>query len=357
MRKTMRGPRWVMPPEWAPHEATWLVWPQNPTDWPGKTVPVRWAYAEMIRAMIRGEHVRVVVGDRRVMEQARRFLRLAHVDSEKVVFPIASTDRAWVRDSGAIFARTADRRNDRVALGFGFNAWAKYPDWQRDARLSARMARAAKAPLVKPEWEGRRVVLEGGSIDVNGVGDLLTTEECLLDRNTQVRNPGLSREDLQAVFARYLGVRQTIWLGRGIAGDDTHGHVDDIARFVDAGTIVLCEEKNAGDVNHRALEENRERLESARLADGSRPRMVRLPMPGPVGCRGMRLPASYANFYITNAEVLVPTFNDPHDRHALGILADLFPGRTVRGIHAVDLVLGQGAIHCLTQQEIRAIAD
>src|SRR5262249_6239395 len=201
-----------------------------------------------------------------------------------------------------------------------------------------------------PTASGRRVVLEGGGVDGNGAGLLLTTEECLLS-DVQARNPGLSREDLEQVFADYLGVKKTLWLGRGIAGDDTHGHVDDLARFVGPRTVLTAVEDDPADENFGPLRENRERLRGMTDQDGRPLAGVELPMPDPVVFAGQRLPASYANFYIANTRVLVPTFNDPADRRALGILADLFPGRTVVGIHAVDLVWGLGTLHCLTQQQ------
>jgi agmatine deiminase len=234
---------------------------------------------------------------------------------------------------------------------FRFNAWAKYPDFAHDDRVPERAARALGVPLRPVRARGRDVVLEGGSIDVNGAGTLMTTEECLLDPAVQVRNPGLDRAGYERVFGEALGVRHTIWLGRGIAGDDTHGHVDDLARFVGRSTIVLAQERNGGDANHRPLAENRERLEDARLEDGSRPEVIPLPMPAPVVFDGQRLPASYANFYVCNAAVVVPTFNDPSDRVALGTLAELFRDRPVVGICAVDLVWGLGTLHCLSQQQ------
>jgi len=205
--------------------------------------------------------------------------------------------------------------------------------------------------MFRVQWGADDVVLEGGAIDVNGCGSLLATEECLLDDEVQVRNPGLSRADVEHVLRDNLGADHVLWLGRGIVGDDTHGHIDDLCRFVGSGTVVLCQEPNPNDENHAVLEENRERLEGARLPNGARLEVIRLPMPEPLYLDGMRLPASYANFYIANQAVLVPTFNDPNDRLALGILAELFPDRQVVGIHAVDLVLGQGTLHCLTQQE------
>ncbi len=244
------------------------------------------------------------------------------------------------------------RGNKISAVHFRFNAWAKYPDWPLDAAIPPRVARAFRLPLVPARIGKRPIVLEGGAIDANGEGTLLTTEECLLDTKVQVRNPGLTRADMEQIFLRHLGIRQVIWLGRGIAGDDTHGHVDDLCRFVSSDTVVLCEEKNARDENHEVLLENRKRLRNIRLANGKSLKVISLPMPAPLVFEGRRLPASYANFYIGNGVVLVPTFNDPADRIALGILTRLFPTRRVTGIHAVDLVWGLGTLHCLTHEHL-----
>lgn len=341
---------YYMPAEWSPHEATWLGWPHHPTDWPGKLQAVEWVYAEMIRKLTVGEEVQLAVENVAMKRRAIRILKAAGVNLARVRFRFIPTNRGWMRDSGPIFVRHARRR--RLAIvHFHFNGWARYHDWSKDRRVPEHAARLLSLPLVDAVWKGRRVVLEGGSMDVNGRGTLITTEECLLSSKQQVRNPGFSREDVEAVVARYLGVRHVIWLGRGIVGDDTHGHVDDICRFVNPNTVVLCREKNPRDANYRALEENRERLEAARVEDGAKLEVVELPMPAPVYFRGGRLPASYANFYIANAAVLVPTFNDPMDRVALGILGELFRDRPVVGIHALDLVVGLGTIHCLTQQQ------
>ncbi|HLF20583.1 MAG TPA: agmatine deiminase family protein, partial [Bacteroidota bacterium] len=259
------------------------------------------------------------------------------------------TDRGWTRDSGPIFVRS--NNNDVSIARFRFNAWAKYPNWKKDVQVPPRVGKMLRKPLIGVEYQGRPVVLEGGSIDVNGHGTLLTTEECLLDSQVQVRNPGFTKNAYEEVFREFLGVTNVLWLGKGITGDDTHGHVDDLCRFVNKNTVVLCSEKNSKDTNHRLLKENRERLEGMKLEDGSRIQVTELPMPGPVVFEGQRLPASYANFYIANAAVIVPTFNDPNDRTALGILSELINDRPVIGIHAVDLVWGLGTLHCLTQQQ------
>jgi agmatine deiminase len=340
-----------MPAEWEPHAATWIGWPHNTTDWPGRFGPIPWVYVEIVRWLARGEIARILVEDPAHEGRARSLLSRAGVDTARVEFYRIRTDRGWTRDSGPAFVRRGGASGEVAVSRFRFNAWAKYPDWRRDDRVPDRVARTLGLRVFAAERRGRGVVLEGGAIDVNGRGSLLTTEECLLDPRVQVRNPGMTRQEYEEVFRDFLGAPNTVWLGRGIAGDDTHGHVDDLCRFVGPRTVVLCREEDPADANYAPLEENRERLERARLEDGSRLEVVALPMPHAVFFEGRRLPASYANFLIANAAVLVPTFNDSRDRVALGILGELFPERPVVGIHAVDLVWGLGTIHCLTRQE------
>jgi agmatine deiminase len=346
-----------MPAEWEPHEATWLAWPQSRPDWPRKIAPIPWVFGEMVRKIVPGERVRILVSSSNHEKRARRILSRIGVMQEcgepRVEMLRIPTNRAWARDFGPVYIRREKPKPELAVAGFRFNAWARYPDWDRDCRVAQRVARATKRAYFPVRFRGKDVVLEGGSIDVNGRGSLLTTEECLLDRDVQARNPHMDRRDLESVLRDYLGASNVLWLGRGIVGDDTHGHVDDLCRFVSPGTVVLCREQDPHDANYRALEENRERLEGYRLEDGSRIEVVLLPMPAPLFLDGQRLPASYANFYISNAAVIVPTFNDPSDRVALGILADVFADRVVVGIHAVDLVWGLGTLHCLTQQEPR----
>jgi agmatine deiminase len=339
-----------MPAEWEPHEATWLAWPHRLSDWPGKFAAIPWVYAEIVRHIAPGEIVRLIVTSAHHEAQARRMLGRAGVDLSRVEFFRFPLDRGWTRDFGPIFIKR-DRKRAVAIARFRFNGWAKYPDSAKDDRVPERVARDLGLPLVPVVHNGVPVVLEGGSIDLNGRGTLITTEECLLDPKVQVRNPGFGREDLEAVFRTVLGVTHTIWLGRGIAGDDTHGHVDDLCRFVGPRRVVLCREQDPRDANYRPLEDARQRLQAARLEDSSRLEVVALPMPRPLMFDGQRLPASYANFYVANAAVLVPTFNDPADRIALGILADMFPDRPAVGIHAVDLVWGLGTLHCLSQQQ------
>jgi agmatine deiminase len=346
-----------MPAEWELHEATWLAWPHNPEDWPGKFQAIPWVYAEIVRLLSARERVHILVNDAKAEQRTVSILDRAGATLDQVSFHRWPTNRVWTRDSGPIFVR--DDAGKVAVTNWHFNAWAKYSDWQLDDQVPARVTDLLGLPAWEPaiELENRpqhRLVLEGGSIDSNGAGVLLTTEECLLSE-VQQRNPGVSREQLEKAFHDFLGIDQVIWLNRGVAGDDTHGHVDDISRFVAPQTMVTAIEPDARDANHEPLAENLERLKAARTLDGKQFTIVELPLPKPVIFRGQRLPASYANFYIANGLVLVPTFNDPNDRVALSILAELFPGREVVGIHSVDLVWGLGTLHCMTQQQPAAL--
>ena len=345
-----------MPAEWEPHRATWLVWPHNRADWEVKTAAVEWCYGEIVSHLIDGERVAILVQDDAVERRARRTLEMSGVPMACVDMYRIPTNRSWIRDSGPLFVlrTTAAGRRQVAMTDWQFNGWAKYRAWQRDDAVPARIARRLKMPrfAVQVRQRGRYqpMVLEGGSIDVNGRGLLLTTEECLLSP-VQARNPGVQRETLEQALETALGVRRVLWLAGGIAGDDTHGHVDDVARFVSPDTVVAAVESNPADPNHAPLRTNRARLKQMRDLRGQPLRVVPIPMPRPVFFDGQRLPASYLNFYVGNHRVLVPTFNDPNDRIALGRLAMLFPTREVVGIHAGDLILGLGALHCVTQQE------
>ena len=337
-----------MPAEWEPHAATWLAWPHQRSDWPGKFAPIPWVYAEIVRALTRHETVNLIVRGPRMRDRVMGILDRVGVEPGRVGFWELPTDRGWLRDSGPIFVVNA--AGERAVLDWGFNAWAKYPDWTHDDRIPGFIAEKLGLRRWQPSLRTWRAVLEGGSIDVNGHGLLLTTQECLLSR-TQQRNPPFDRTDYERVFADYLGVKKVLWLGRGIIGDDTHGHVDDLARFVNPRTVVAVAEDDPTDENYTPLQENLDRLRGMTDLDGGKLEIVTLPMPSPLMFRGQRLPASYANFYIANGVVIVPTFNDPMDRVALGTLAELFPDREVVGIHNVDLVWGLGTLHCMTQQE------
>lgn len=342
------SPQYLMPAEWEPHAATWLAWPHNKNDWPGKFDPIPWGYAEIIRHLSAHERVRLVVRNAAEEKKARDILKRASVNLKQIDFVVIPTDRIWLRDSGPIFVR--DKAGKKIMLDWRFNAWAKYDNHKLDDKVPARIENYFKYPRVQPMHNGKRVVLEGGSIDVNGKGTLLTTEECLISK-IQCRNPGFTHKDYEAVFEKYLGIQKVIWLGDGIKGDDTHGHVDDLARFVNPTTVVTVVEKNKKSDNYAPLQDNLKRLKKARDQNGKPLTVVELPMPKPLVFEKTELPASYANFLICNNIVLVPTFNDPADRVALNILAELFPKREIVGIHAVDLVWGFGTIHCMSQQE------
>ena len=383
-----------MPAEWEAHDATWLAWPHYHGDWPGKFEPIPWVYCEIVRNLARHERVELIVNNAQAERQARKLLDRSNALSKNVRFHRWPTNRAWLRDSGCIFVtqqpgfarpdsrgrlsphgvreghdpsaslRASFSRADQdakkkgasapeakpLALNFRFNAWAKYSNWRHDEKIGRLMAHSAHAHELRPTHRNTRVVLEGGSIDVNGKGTLLTTEECLLSK-VQERNPGRSRKDYERLFANYFGAPHVIWLGRGIFGDDTHGHVDDLTRFVAPDTVITMVESNPKDVNHRPLRDNLRRLQSARDQAGKSLNVVELPMPGPVVFEQRRLPASYANFYIANGVALVPVFNDPNDHVALNTLATLFPTRDIVPIYSGDLVWGLGTMHCMTQQQ------
>jgi len=371
-----------MPAEWEPHEATWLSWPHELTDWPGKFSPIPWAFAEIVRHLAAVERVFLLVEDQVSENRAKAVLDKAGARVDALTFFHVPTDRGWMRDSGPIAVVTAAKeesgartpsqpgenlpldgkgsdpramqtQNDPptrgVLLHFEFNGWAKYGDHKKDARVVPVANRKLRRPLLVPEHKKRRVVLEGGAIDVNGCGTMLTTEECLLSQ-VQSRNPGYTKYDYAQVFKKYLGVTNVLWLRKGIAGDDTHGHVDDLARFVDPKTVVTVVEEDPAEANYQPLQENLALLREMKDQNGQLLRVETLPMPRPVYFAGQRLPASYANFYIANRTVLVPTFNDPADRVALNTLASVFPGRAIVPIYCRDLVLGLGTIHCMTQQ-------
>src|SRR5580700_33569 len=341
-----------MPAEWEPHESTWLAWPHFRGDWPGKFDPIPWVYAEIVRNLARHERVDLIVNDASSEKRVRAVLEKADALTDDVIFHHWRTDRVWTRDSGCIFLTPSAGQEDakRLALHFQFNAWAKYPNYAHDEKVGGHMANAAGARVVEPYSKKHRVVLEGGSIDVNGCGTLLTTEECLLS-TTQQRNPPMDRAAYEQLFADYFGVQSVIWLDSGIAGDDTHGHVDDITRFVAPNTVVTMIEQNARSENYAPLRANLGRLKNARTADGKKLEIVEMPMPRPVVFEGRQLPASYANFYIANGVVMAPVFDDPNDRVALHLLAKLFPTREIVPIYSGDLIWGFGALHCMTQQQ------
>jgi agmatine deiminase len=350
-RRSLACAKMRMPAEWEPQEATWLAWPHNKEDWPDKFEPIPWVYAEIIRYITHCQRVRLIVKNAREQAAATTILERANIKLDAIDFLQMPTDRVWTRDSGPTFVY---RNNERVLLDWRFNAWAKYDNWQHDDKVPARIAKYLDLPIIQPttiiNGKKTRVVLEGGAIEVNGKGTMLVTEECLLSK-TQCRNPGLTRDAYEKVFAEYLGISNVIWLKDGIVGDDTHGHIDDLARFVNANTVVIASEKNKRDPNFSILRENIKRLKVARDQNGKQLNVVELPMPQAVIFEKQRLPASYANFLITNMYILVPIFDDPNDRIALNILAELFPKHSITGIYCGDFVWGLGTIHCASQQE------
>ena len=339
-----------MPAEWERHDATWIGWPHHEPDWPGKLGPIPWVYAEIVRALAPFERVEILCHDESVRDAARHALHMHDVAGDRYRLHLQPTDRVWLRDSGPTGVHTPDGAVSLVH--WDFDAWAKYDNYALDVRVPEAVQRVTGLPRVeamRPD-DGERMVLEGGGIETDGLGTMLVTEEWLLS-DVQVRNTGLTRSGYEQAFAEYLGITHTIWLGAGCVGDDTHGHVDDIARFVAPGVVVLAHEENPSDENHCRSLDNLERLRRAHDARGEAIRVVTLPYPRAVVMDGTRLPASYANFYIANGVVIVPTFNDASDRVALTTLAELFPAHRVVCIHAVDLVWGLGTLHCLTQQQ------
>lgn len=337
-----------LPAEWIEHEATWIAWPYNKSDWPGKFSPISFVYAEIVKYISHGEKVRILVQSKEHKLKAEKALKDSDVDLTNIEFFIKKTNRGWLRDSGPMFVKDG---NEVAAVDFKFNGWAKYDDYKLDDKIPSFISKKFNLKRINAEHNGKQVVLEGGAIDHNGKGTLITTEECLLDEKVQTRNPGFTKQDYFEVFKKYMGISNVIWLGKGIVGDDTHGHVDDLCRFVNEDTVVLVNEENSSDENYKLLKENKERLQNIRLPNGIKLDVIPLPMPSPSIFKGQRLPASYANFYISNYAVLVPTFNDSNDRIALGILSELFPDRKVFGIHSTDLVWGLGTIHCLTKEQ------
>lgn len=343
-----------MPAEWSRHDATWIAWPHHEPDWPGKLAPIPWVYAEIVRALAPFERVEILCQDTYVRDDAQRVLDLHHVSRAQYRLHLQPTDRVWLRDSGPTSVHDASGKVSLVR--WDFNGWAKYDNFARDTQIPCAIAAITgleSRDAVRSDT-GAALVLEGGGIETDGMGTMLVTEEWLLS-DVQVRNPGLDRAGYERAFAQYLGITKTIWLGEGCVGDDTHGHVDDIARFVSPAVVVLAHEVDPADDNHRRSLDNLNRLRGATDARGHALQVVTLPYPRAVIMDDARLPASYANFYIANGVVLVPTFNDVNDRVALNTLANLLPTHAVVGIHAVDLVWGLGTLHCLTQQQPSAL--
>tara|TARA_R110002096_G_C14607160_1_gene723147 strand:+ start:1264 stop:2301 length:1038 start_codon:yes stop_codon:yes gene_type:complete len=338
---------WRFPAEWEKQQGILLCFPHNGNDWPGKYEAIQWAFVEFIKKIAHVETVFLVVANEKLKQKVLGMLEIAHVELKHVSFIIHKTNRSWMRDSGPIIVKNSSKR---VALNFNFNGWAKYNNHKLDKGVPSKVADFLKMPLEQVTYNEKPVVVEGGAIEVNGKGSLITSEECLLHPTIQVRNTGFTKADYEAVFKQYLGITNVIWLGNGIEGDDTHGHIDDLARFVNEDTIITVLEDNPKDNNYKPLQDNLKRLQSATLETGKKPNIVTLPMPKRIDFDGIRLPASYANFLILNKTVLVPTFNDSNDRIALNTIAKCFPDREIIGINATDFIWGFGTLHCLSQQ-------
>ncbi len=339
--------QWIFPAEWEQQEGILLCFPHTGSDWPGKYKAIQWAFVEYIKKITAAETVFLVVASNELKQKVSTMLHTAHVNLKQVSFIIHKTNRSWMRDSGPIIVKSGKARK---ALNFNFNGWAKYTNYKLDKHIPEQVAKHLNIPLEQAKYKGKPIVLEGGAIDVNGKGTLITSEECLLHPNIQVRNHGFTKADYETIFKTYLGVTNVIWLDKGIEGDDTHGHIDDLARFVNPDTIITVVESNPNDANYKPLQDNLKRLKQAVLENGKPPKIVTLPMPERIDFDGIRLPASYANFLILNKTVLVPTFNDAKDREALNTIALCFPDRKIIGISAIDFIWGFGTLHCLSQQ-------
>lgn len=336
-----------LPAEWEQQQGLLLCFPHNGNDWPGKYGAIQWAFVEFIKKVAQVETVFLMLADEKLKSKVHEMLEMAHVKVKNVSYIIHKTNRSWMRDSGPIIVKNGSKRE---ALNLNFNGWAKYNNYQLDKHVPSKVAHHLNIPLTQAVYKGKPVILEGGAIDVNGKGTLITSEECLLHPTIQVRNKNFTKEDYEAVFKAYLGITNVIWVGDGIVGDDTHGHIDDLCRFVNEDTIITVVEQDKKSLNYNALQDNLQRLKNAVLENGKKPNIVELPMPEKLDFDGLTIPASYANFIILNKCVLVPTFNDANDRVALNIIADCFPDRKIIAFSAIDLIWGFGTLHCLSQQ-------
>lgn len=334
---------YYFPAEFARHTATWLSWPHKEASWPGKIETIYPIYAQFIKRVAEGELVNINVADEAMKQKALTHLYDAHADLSKIKFYFNPTNDAWCRDHGPAFLINPKEKK-KMIVDWGYNAWGgKYPPFDLDDVIPTRIANQYSIPVVHPE-----IVMEGGSVEFNGKGTLLTTTSCLLNPN---RNPQLTQNEIEEYLYNYYGVEHILWLGDGIVGDDTDGHIDDLTRFVNEDTVVTIVEENKRDENYKILKENLKKLKTLRLENGKQLHIIELPMPAPVIYDDMRLPASYANFYIANNYVVVPTFRDKNDEIALTILQQCFPERKIIGLDSTDIIWGLGSFHCLSQQE------
>ncbi|MEP0713486.1 MAG: agmatine deiminase family protein [Algoriphagus sp.] len=335
---------YYFPAEFAPQESMWLSWPHKEASWPGKIETIYAPYSLFVKEVAKGQKVNINVADEAMKTFALAHLEKAGVDLSKVKFHFFPTNDAWCRDHGPAFLINPKADVKKVLVKWNYNAWGeKYPPHDLDNQIPIKIAEELGIPCFKPG-----MVMEGGSVEFNGKGTLLTSEACLLNEN---RNPHLKQAEIERYLQDFYGVNHILWVGDGIVGDDTDGHIDDITRFVNEDTVVTVVEENVADENHELLQENLKRLNKMKLENGKQLNVVELPMPGPVFFDDQRLPASYANFYIANESVIVPTFRDKNDHKALDILADCFPTRRIVGIDSTDIIWGLGSFHCLSQQE------
>ena len=342
--KTPNELGYSFPAEFANHDATWLSWPHKEASWPGKIKTIYPVYAEFIRLLAEGEQVKINVGDEAMKKNALHYLSKASANLDRVRFFMHPTNDAWCRDHGPAFLINRNAEQKKIIVDWGYNAWGgKYPPFDLDDNIPTLIAQHYKIPVVYPG-----IVMEGGSVDFNGKGTVITTTSCLLNTN---RNPHLDQGQIEQYLHDYYGVENILWLGDGIVGDDTDGHIDDLARFVNENTVVTVVEENKKDENYSILQENLKSLKKLRLENGKPLDIVELPMPAAVVYEDMRLPASYANFYIGNKYVIVPTFRDKNDDRALQVLQSCFQDRKVIGLDSLDIIWGLGSFHCLSQQE------
>ncbi|MFM7510648.1 MAG: agmatine/peptidylarginine deiminase [Bacteroidota bacterium] len=347
---TPRELGYYFPAEFAPHEATWLSWPHKEASWPGKIHTIFPSYAAFIKELLRGEAVRINVADKSMQEFAVQQLERAGVDPAAVAFFFNPTNDAWCRDHGPAFLINPTATQPKVIVDWGYNAWGnKYPPYDLDDVIPTRIAQHYGIPVYHPG-----IVMEGGSVEFNGQGTLLTSTACLLNPN---RNPQLNQEQIERMLCDYYGVEQILWVDEGIVGDDTDGHIDDTVRFVNADTLLTVVEADRTDENYSLLQHNLKQLKSMRLLNGKQLNIVELPMPPALYYDGQRLPCSYANFYIANKSVIVPVFNCKQDERALQIIQDCFPSRSVVGIDSTDIIWGLGSFHCLSQQEPKILGS
>ena len=340
-----------MPAEWERQESTLIAWPHNKNDWPGRFENIPDVFAQIISQISKVQKVKILIQHNLVKKNIYPLLRKYKAKLKNIFFITIKTDRVWTRDSGPIYVVN---KNKKILLDWKFNAWAKYKNYKYDNAINKKLNKIKNLELIKPKFKIQKkfkdIVLEGGSIDVNGKGTIITTKECLLSK-VQQRNPGLKKKDIESIFNKYLGAKNTIWLNKGIAGDDTHGHIDDIARFVDTNKIFLAYEYNKKDKNFKPLDENYKILNISKDQNGKKITIIKLPMPKPIFIEKTRVPASYLNFYIANKIVLVPVFKDKNDKKVLKIFKRNFRNRKIIPIDCLDLIWGFGAIHCMTQQE------